>query len=389
MATDFSSLFVHDPDFAFLNAGTLSRTPLSVLAEMERFRREAEKNPTRALFGAVPLFWKVQEALGGFLGAEAEDLFLRANVTAAINDFLFALPLDSGGEILSTGFDYGAVVNIARVRAQQAGMEFRAVALPTGERTGPADWAAAILGALRPETRVLVISHVATGTGAVLPLEEIGRVAQGRGIVVVVDGAHGVGALPLYLKDLPVDFYGGNLHKWMMAPKGTAFGWVHPSWRGHLEWRFGGWASFGRPGHYVGFDGSDEAARRVIPGTIDETPFAGVLPTLAFWEKHGAETIRARQRDLRDLAAAEGEALGWERVSPRAPSAIGPLVAFRRPAAWAGQETVALATRIYREAKVQLSLPVVQGEELVRLSPGVYTTEEEVREGMRRLRGFA
>ncbi|RYZ96096.1 MAG: aminotransferase class V-fold PLP-dependent enzyme, partial [Proteobacteria bacterium] len=224
---DFSALFVKDESFAYLNAGTLSRTPLSVLAAMAERRLLEEQNPTRANFQSVGLLWRVQEALGAFLGAEAEDLYLRANIMAAINDFLFALPLDGGGEILATGLEYGAVANACRIRAGYAGMEFRQVKLNLNPRTTGADLGRAILGEIKPETRVLVVSHVATGTGAVLPIEEIGRAAQSRGIVMVVDGAHGVGSLPLFLKDLPVDFYGGNLHKWFMGPKGTAFGWVH------------------------------------------------------------------------------------------------------------------------------------------------------------------
>jgi len=386
---DFSTLFVRDPEIAFLNAGTLTRAPLEVLAEMERLRLEEERNPTKASYGSVARFWRVHEALGTFLGADPNDLFLRSNITTALGDFLFALPLEGGGEILATGLEYGAIANLARVRAGQAGMTFRQVPLSLGERVSAADHAHAILSELKPETRVLILSHVATGTGTVLPIEEIGRVAQGKGIVVVVDGAHGPGSRPLYLKELPVDFYGGNLHKWFLGPKGTAFGWVHPSWIGNLEWRFGGWASFEIPAHFAGFHGTEEAARRLFVGTMDDIPFAGILKTLEFWEAHGAEEIRRRQRELRDLAAAEAEELGWERVSPRNPAELGPLVSFRRPAPWAGQPAVALATRIYREAKVQLALPIVQGEELVRFSPGVYATEDEVREGIRRLRNFA
>ncbi|RZA05923.1 MAG: aminotransferase class V-fold PLP-dependent enzyme [Proteobacteria bacterium] len=385
---DFSSFFVKDESFAYLNAGTLSRTPLRVLAAMESRRQLEEINPTRANFASVELLWRVQESLGAFLGAEAEDLFLRANIMAAINDFLFALPLEGSGEILTTGLEYGAVANACRIRAAQAGMEYRQVKLAFGANTSGSDLARAILAELKPQTRVLVLSHVATGTGAILPIEEIGHAAQSRGIVVIVDGAHGVGSLPLFLKSLPVDFYGGNLHKWFMGPKGTAFGWVHPSWRENLEWRFGGWASFTKPKHFHGFGGSDEAARRVLPGTIDDTPFFGVLETLKFWEDHGAGELRTRQRDLRDLAAAEAEELGWERVSPRAPKDLGALVAFRRPAAWEGQDGVTLATRILKEARVQLALPSVQGENLVRFSPGIFATEDEVREGVRRLRGF-
>ena len=385
---DFSQHFVTDPGFAFLNAGTLSRTPLRVLEAMDRIRRHEERNPTRSSFASVGVFWRAQEGIGAFLGAEAEDLFLRSNITTALNDFLFALPLKGEGEILVTGMEYGATANLAKVRAEQAGWSFRAAPLPLGSGVTRGELAEAVLSAIGPATKLLVFSHVITGTGTILPLEEIGRAAQDRGITVVVDGAHAIGSLPLTLGALPVDFYGGNLHKWFMGPKGTAFGWVHPRWRGRLEWRFGGWASFSKPAHYRDFGGSAEAAKRLFPGTMDETPFAGLLETLAYWEEQGADALRSRQRQLRDLAAAAAVSLGWERVSPAQPELLGPLVSFRLPEAWRGSDSVSLATRIYREAKVQLALPVVQGEMLVRFSPGVYATNAEVEEGIERLRNF-
>lgn len=385
---DFSRHFVSDPGFAFLNAGTLSRTPLRVLEAMERLRREEERNPTKSSFASVGVFWRAQTAVAEFLGADAEDLFLRSNITTALNDFLFALPLEGEEEILATGMEYGATANLARQRAEQAGWSFRAAPLPLGPDVTAAELATAVLDAIGARTKVLVFSHVITGTGTILPVEEIGRAAQARGITVVVDGAHAIGSLPLQIAALPVDFYGGNLHKWFMGPKGTAFGWVHPRWRGRLEWRFGGWASFAKPAHYRDFGGSAEAARRLFPGTMDETPFAGLLETHAFWREFGADAIRTRQRALRDLAALCAEGIGWERVSPRDPALLGPLVSFRLPAAWRGSDGVTLATRIYREAKVQLALPVVQGEMVVRFSPGVYATEAEVREGIERLRNF-
>lgn len=386
----FSSLFARDESFAFLNAGTLSRTPLAVLDWMEARRREDERNPTRTVFTSPAEFWEAQKQVAAFLGADPERLFLRTNVTAALNDFLFALPLKGEGEILATGLEYGATANLARLRAMQAGMSFRTLPLPLGPEVSDADILAAIREGILSSTKLLVVSHVATGDGRILPVREISRLARERGVVVVVDGAHAIGALPLNLAELPdVDFYGGNFHKWFLAPKGTAFGYTHPRWQKGLDWRFGGWASFEKPAHYRGFEGGTEAAARLFPGTMDAVPFAALGELVRFWDHHGRDAIRARQAKLRDLAADIAEAYGWERVSTRDPARLGPLVSFARPATWPNGDGIELATRLFRDHRVQVALPFAQGRALLRLSPGIYSTETEVKEGLERLKDFA
>lgn len=384
---DFSSFFIRDPSFSFLNAGTLSRTPLAALEFMEGFRRESEKNPTLALFSSFGHFWEAQKELGAFLHADPAHLFFRSNVTAALNDFFFALRLERGGEILATGLEYGATANIARLRAERGGAGFRVAPLPLNPHVTAAALERAVIDAISPATKVLLLSHVATGTGTVLPVATIAREARRRGIVVVVDGAHAPGAIELDIPSLDADFYGGNLHKWFMGPTGTAFGWVNPR-AGAPEWQFGGWATYGRQEMFAQFGGDDETVRRLFPGTMDPAPFAALGEVFAFWRKHGAENIRARQHALRDLAARRAEAAGWERVSPRDPALLGPLVSFRQPAHWPALPPGELATKIYHECKVQLALPRVQGESLVRFSPAAYGTEAEIEAGFDRLLEF-
>ncbi len=386
---DFPSLFTVDPELAFLNAGTLSRVPKSVLDFLDQRRRADEKNPTAAMFRAPSEIWNVQKQIAAFLGAEGKDIFLRENVTTALGDFLFALPLPPKSEVLLSSWEYGATANIARWKAQQEGLTVRTFSFRLAETK--AAFVQRACEELRPETKALVLSHVATGTGVVLPVDEIAREAQSRGIVVVVDGAHAVGALPLRLSSLEgVDFYGGNFHKWFLGPKGTAFGWVHPRWQGRLAWKFGGWASFSFPSFYQDFAAGDaEAARRYMPGTIDPTPFLALQLVLDFWQAHQAEKIRRRQGELRDLVAQTASRLGWERVTPRAPELLGPLVTFRKPAHWPEGDAIELANRIFYEAKVQLALTMVEGEMLVRFSPGIYGSEGEILSGMERLARFS
>ncbi len=387
---DFSSHFVADPSFAHLNAGTRTRVPLEVLRFMERERMESERNPTKAMFVGYDRLWEVQKRLSGFLGADPHDLFLRSNVTAAFNDFLFALPALPMGEAVATGWEYGGILGAVRQWAKVNGHGLRHAALPLKTAWTESELLEAVMQSIGPDTRLLLISHVATGTGAVLPVAKIAEQARAQGVITVIDGAHAVGALPVNLKALGgADFYAGNFHKWFLGPEGTAFGWVHPRWEEKLVWKFGGWASERPPSFYQGFgEGRVETCRRFFPGTIDRIPFLALGETLSFWEKHGEEKIRARQRGLLGLASREAEALGWERLSPEDPDLLGPLVCYKRPGRWGEGESAALATRIYQEAAVQLALPVVQGVNLVRLSPGVYARDEEVAEGMKRLAGF-
>lgn len=397
--SDYSNFFARSDALLFLNAGSLTRAPLSVLEALEKYRREGELNPTKSLFESYRVLWDVQRELAPFFGADPKHLFFRANITAALTDFLFAVPLPGDGEILATGWEYGATTEIARVRAAQSGLRYREITLPlvvdpqasssgASQEIPEDELVRRITSELRPDTRLLVVSHVATGNGTVFPIARLAQEAKRNNTLVVVDGAHAPGAIPLRLGELSdVDFYGGNLHKWFLGPRGTAFGWVNPRWNGKLSWKFAGWASRETPAFYQGFgEGDRDAAQRFPSGTIDPFPFYALRETLAFWNAHGPEELRARQAFLRDRCAAKAEALGWRRVSPRDPRRLGPLVSYLAP--WKSEDAVALATRIYQETGVQLALPKVQGTLLVRFSPGVYGTEREIDEAFQRLAAF-
>jgi isopenicillin-N epimerase len=376
---DFAPAFTRDPSFFHLNAGTRTRVPIEALDFIDRERRDAEKNPTKAMFVGYDRLWGVQRRLADFLGADAHDVFLRMNVTSAFNDFLFALPRMAAGEVVSTGWEYGGTVGVARHWAKQAGCGFRVA--PMELRT---DWTQiqlrdAVLAALDDKTRVLLVSHVATATGATLPVKEIAATARARGVITVIDGAHAIGSLPLSLGTLEADFYGGNFHKWFLGPEGTGFGWAHPRWREKLEWKFGGWASDAPPAFYQNFgDREPETCRRLMPGTFDRVPFLALGEVLSFWERTGPSVLRERQSSLRLLAIKEAVAQGWKPLSPV--EAPGPLTCFARPASWTGAD---VATRVLKETGVQLAIPEVGGTPLVRLSPGVYATDQEVIDGVK------
>jgi isopenicillin-N epimerase len=350
----------------YLNNGTHSLTPASVLDAITRCEREYETNPTAELTLAFGRLWEVQKKLAAFLKADPKDLFLRQNVTEAMNAFILGMPLAPGSEILISDLEYGAVENICRYRAERDGLTIRKFALPfTAEE-------------LRPETALVVVSHVTTGTGAILPIAEIAAATRAQGVLLAVDGAHAAGALDLdfgVLQDL--DFYGSNLHKWMMGPKGTGFGWVSPRHHETLKPLEAGWATFEVPHDFDGFgDGALFPARMAMQGCRNFAPFFAIADTLKIWDEKGPGMIRARIRELqRHLEDEMSSKLGWKRLSPDQPR--GPLTTYELPERLE-KEGYGLMSRILKEHDLQVGMPRVQGRYRLRLSPHIDNTEEEI-----------
>ncbi len=288
-------LFLLDPSVVFLNHGSFGACPAEVLAAYQAWQRETERNPVELLARrSAELLADVRAQLGAYLGAPASELVLVPNATYAVNAVARSLPLSAGDEILTTDHEYGACDATWDFVCRKTGARVVRAEVPLpfeSER-----FVEQVLAKAGPRTKVLFVSHVTSTTALVFPLAELVRRARAAGILVLVDGAHAPGQIPLDLAALGADFYTGNCHKWLCAPKGAAFLHARPEHHAMLDAPVVSWGYCAEIAGHAGFDaytGSTTLERRLQwQGTRDLSAYLTIPAALAFQRAHGWDDVR-------------------------------------------------------------------------------------------------
>jgi isopenicillin-N epimerase len=361
-ALPHASAWTLDPGVAYLNHGGFGAAPRPVLARQQALREDLERNPVRFLVHDLPaLLQDVRAQMAAFLHADEEGLVFIDNATTGTQTVLAQFPLGPGDEVLATDHCYPAVLKqLQRVAARSgATLNVVPVPLPVSSR---AQVASAVLARLGARTRLVVIDHIASCSGLVFPVEEITAECRRQGVPVLIDGAHATGMLPVDLGQLGADFWVGNLHKWVCAPKAAAVLSVAPQWRENL-----------RP--LVASHGIDDGFLAAFDwtGTQDPTALLAAPTAVDFFELAGWPAVRARNSALaRDGADLVARRLGTGKPVTDEMAGAMRLVQLREELSEA--DARALERRLLHEHRIVVPVTYYDGWRWLRLSAQLYNT---------------
>ncbi len=353
-----------DPSIAFLNHGSFGACPRPVFEVYQEWQRRLEYQPVEFLGRRIDgLLDEARGELAVYLHASADDLFFVQNATTGINIAARSLKLKPGDEILTTDHEYGACDYTWESICAETGARYvrRDIPLPL---TTPEAFVDHFWTGVTPNTRVIFLSHITSPSALIFPVAEICRRARAAGILTVIDGAHTPGQIPLNLTALNADYYTGNLHKWLCAPKGSGFLYVRREHQAQIEPNIISWGWH---------DDGSFIAKNQKQGTRDPAAYLSVPAAIQFQRAHDWDSVRGH---CHTMAVEARERLNLLLDQPEI-----------APASWLGQmftitlpphEPDSLKTRLYDGYSVEAPVVRWKNGQGLRISIQGYNTVSDL-----------
>lgn len=218
-------LFGLDPGTTFLNNGSFGTVPLKLRKATFDLFEEIDRNPVKFFIEEnYPRYEKSLQSLGDFLHTDYHNLVLIDNATTGVDTVLnyLAQNCTKCEEVLINSQTYPAVKNAVRHFSKISGVQVSEITLPFPVYSDD-EIMDTYKKSIHPNTTLAILDHVGSAVGFVYPVEKLAAYLKSQGVQVIIDGAHAPGMLDLHLDDIQCDYYIGNCHKWLFAPRGTAF----------------------------------------------------------------------------------------------------------------------------------------------------------------------
>ena len=355
--------FLIREDVIFFNHGSFGACPKPVFAEYQRWQLELERQPIEFLLRCrEALMGTAIDRIADYLNVPDDEIVFVTNATAGLNIVFRSLPFAPGDEILTTNHEYGAVNRLLEYVSRKTGARIvrNRVRLPYQDDTTFVD---DFFKCASDKTKAIVLSHITSPTALIFPVAQICERAREMGILTIIDGAHAPGQLPLDLAAVGADIYSGNFHKWVCAPKGSAFLHVRSERHNLIDplivshgWR----------------DEADFRERHEWQGTRDIAAYLAVPAAIEFQRDHDWDLVRATCHGL--AREAQTQLCGRFGLEPLSRRQFVQMATIPIPAC----DVEAVKERLYVDYRIEIPVGRFEGQCGIRLSLQAYNSADEV-----------
>ena len=375
------------------NSATTFPKPDVVYDFMTNFYRKHGVNPGRSGFDAAieteEIVFNTRKMLTNLFngGGDPNRLTFSYNATDSLNLILQGLA-EKGDHVVTTMLEHNSVLRPLYCMEQQGIIEVTYVPFDTAGYVHPED----IKKAIKPNTKMVVCTHSSNVIGTVQPLTEIGKICKEAGVLFIVDGSQGAGAVNVDMVASNIDAYIFTGHKCLMGPTGIGGSYVREGLN-IRHTRYGGTGvRSAYPAHL------EEYPYRLEYGTLNLIGVAGLNAGVKWVLEQGVENLHKKEMALWDkLRLALQSTNGVTTYCAVDTKNQNPVLSFNINGFEAGDVgtmldvdyEIACRTGLQCAPKVHECIGTLDMHGTVRFSVGAFTTEQEIDAAIEAVREIA
>lgn len=351
-------------DYINLENGYYSMMPQEILEKYMQHIRQV--NMEAAYYMRTVQFEnkkKVATKLADLAGCSTEELIITRNTTESLDMIIGGMHWQAGDEAVMAEQDYGAMLDMFKQVAKRYGVVNKRISIPN-HPVSDEEIVELYANAITSKTKLLMVCHMINITGHILPVQKICDMAHGKGVQVMVDGAHAFAHIRYSIPDLHCDYYGASLHKWLSVPLGAGLLYVKKE---HIP---NVWPLIGDSGPK-----EDDIARLNHIGTHPVHTDLTIADAIDFYKKLGPERKESRLRYLQQYWTTKVRSLPNVELNTPADPARSCAIANVGIKGMKPADLASVLLTRYKIYTVAIDYVNVHG---CRITPNVYTTPKEL-----------
>jgi isopenicillin-N epimerase len=366
-----ASQFLLNPAVTYLNHGSFGATPRPIFQAYQQWQLELERQPAEFIGRrATSLLNHSRAVLASYLGTHKNNLVYVPNTTVGLNIIARSLSLNPGDVIVSTDHEYGAMDRLWTYLSEKIGVTYQPIEIPLPV-TSPDQMIEDFWQNVPDNTRIIFISHITSPTALIFPVKQICELARANNIITIIDGAHAPGQIDLDLEEIGADFYVGNLHKWLCAPKGSAFLYARPAVQNMIEPLIVSW------GWRAEVPGTSQFIDYLeYTGTRDIAAYLSVPDAIKFLNDNNWDKVRLVSHKL--AAATRLHIQSITKIEPICPDSLGWFAQMGAMTLPEGIDPEKLQVNLYTNYKIEIPMTKIKEKNFIRFSFQAYNSDKDV-----------